>query len=101
MLIKNAVLRRVETRSRHFHRNGDADRVTNPLPERTGCAFHPRRFTKFRMSWSFRMQLPEPFDFRHRQIVAAQMEPGVKKHTAVTGRKNKVVTINPTRLIGI
>src|SRR6266446_9910642 len=47
------------------------------------------------------MQLPETFDLRHGQIVAAQVEPGVKEHAAVPGRENKIIATDPTRLIGI
>src|ERR1700704_5884736 len=47
------------------------------------------------------MQLPETFDLRHGQIVAAQVEPGVKEHAAVPGRENEIIAADPTRLIGV
>ena len=101
MLIENAVLRSVEPFRRHFHRDRDADSVTNSLSERTGCAFDPGRFKKFRMSRRFRMQLPETFDLRHRQIVAAHVQPRVEEHRAVTGRQNEIIAANPPRFVWI
>src|SRR6266404_2732222 len=47
------------------------------------------------------MQLPETLDLRHGQIVAAQVEPGVKEHAAVSGRENEIIATDPTRLIGV
>ena len=46
-------------------------------------------------------KLPETLDLRHRQIVTAQVEPGVKEHAAVTGGENEVIAIDPARLVGI
>ena len=53
------------------------------------------------MSRRLAVQLPETLDLRHRQIVAAQVQPGVKEHAPVTGRENEIVAINPARLIGV
>src|ERR1035441_10338179 len=47
------------------------------------------------------MQLPEAFDFFHRQIVAAQVQPGVKEHAAMPGRENEVIAPDPTRLVRV
>src|SRR2546423_14471970 len=101
MLIENAVLAGVESRCRHFHRDRDSYGVGDALAKRTGRTLHSRRLKKFRMARRFRMQLAETFDLRHWQIVAAHMEPGVKKHAAVTGREDEVIAPDPTGLIGI
>src|SRR5690349_10994446 len=101
MLIKNTVLGSVETRRRHFAGDGDADCVTDALTERTGCAFDPRRLSKFRMTGSPGMQLPETLNLRHWQIVAAHVQPRVKKHRPVTGREHEIIAANPPRLFGI
>src|SRR5260370_34733563 len=47
------------------------------------------------------MELAEAFNFRHWQVVAAHMQPGVKKHAAMPGRQHKVIAANPTRLVRI
>ncbi len=73
MLIENSVLVGVETRGCHLHRHSDPDRIAHPLPERTGRAFHARRLTKLRMPRRLAVQLPEPFDLRHRQVVTAHV----------------------------
>ena len=59
MLIENPMLGGVETRRRHFRRHGDANRVANALPERTGRAFDARRFKKFRMARRFANAIAE------------------------------------------
>ena len=53
------------------------------------------------MPWRLAVQLPETLDLRHRQIVAAQMQPGIKEHAAVTGGENEVIAIDPARLVGV
>src|SRR5207249_11542312 len=73
MLIENPVLGGIETRHRHFARDCDADRVTDTLAEWTRGAFDARRVSKFRMARRPGMQLPEPFDLRHWQIVTAHV----------------------------
>src|SRR2546429_6587157 len=53
------------------------------------------------MSRCFGMQLPEAFDLRHRQIVAAHVEPRVKKHAAMPRRQNEIIPPDPARLVWI
>ena len=101
MLIENPVVGGVETRRRHFARDRDANRVTDTLAEWTGRAFHARRLSKFRMARRSGMQLPETFDLRHWQIVAAHVQPSVKKHRPVTGREHEIIAADPARFFGI
>ena len=101
MLIENHVLRRVETSRSHLRRHRDPDGVADALPERAGGAFNARRFKKFRVARRLAVQLTEAFDFLHRQIVSAQMQPRVKEHAAVAGGENKVIAPDPTRLFRI
>ena len=101
VLIENLVLLGVETRCRHFHRDGDADRIAHALTKRAGRALDSRCFEEFRVPGRFRMQLAETFELLHRQVVAAQVQPGVKKHRAVPSRENEVISIDPARLIRI
>ena len=56
---------------------------------------------EFRVARRFGVQLPEAFDFRHRQIVAAHVQPGVKEHAAVAGGEHEAIAIDPTRLVRI
>src|SRR6266550_1332014 len=76
MLIENSVLISVETRRGHFHRDCDPGGVADALSKWSSGAFHTGCFAKFGMSRRFRVQLPEAVDFRHGQIVAAEMQPG-------------------------
>jgi hypothetical protein len=101
VLIENLVLVSVETRRRHFCGDGNAHRVADSLPQRPRRAFHAGRIAEFRMAWCFGMQLPESFDFRHRQVVAAHVQPRVQEHAAVPARKNEDIAIDPTRFVWI
>src|SRR6266508_1835657 len=101
MIVKNHMLARVKTRRGHFRGYGHADSIADALTERSRSAFHSGRIAKFRMSRRFRMQLPETFDFRHRQIVTAHVQPGVEKHAAVTAGEDEAIAIDPTRLVRI
>src|SRR5262249_62246838 len=82
-----------------FYRN--TNRLPDAPAERPCRAFYSRRVAKLRMTRRFGVQLPKSLDFRHRQIVTAHVQPGVKKHAAVSGREDKDVAIDPARLIGI
>src|SRR6266404_2393484 len=99
MLIENSVLASVESRRGHFHRDCDSGGVANALPKRASRALHTGCLAKFRMSRRFAVQLPEPFDFRHRQVITAQVQPSVEKHAAVTCGENEIVPADPARLV--
>src|SRR6266478_7140099 len=99
MLVENFVLIGIETRGGHFCCYGNADRVAHALAERPRRAFHSGSFAKLWMSRRFRMQLPEPFDLRHWQVVTAHVQPCVKKHAAMPARQDEDIAIDPPRLI--
>ena len=101
VLVENHVLGGVEPRRGHLRRHRHADGIRDALPERPGSAFHARRFKKLRMPRRLAVQLPELLDLFHRQIVSAQVEPGVKEHAAVSGRQNEIIAPDPARLFGI
>ena len=101
MLIENAMVAGVEMRGRHFCRHCHTNRVANALPQRASRTLDSRRFKKFWMSRRFRMQLTKIFDVLDRNVVPAQVQPGIQKHAAVSGGKNEIVAINPARLFRI
>src|SRR6266516_973307 len=101
MLVENFVLVGIEACCSHIRRNRHANRVADTLTEWAGGALYSRRVAKFGMSRGFRMQLPEAFDFRHRQIVAAHVQPGIKEHAAVPGGEDQDIAIDPAWLIRI
>src|SRR5688500_8108129 len=91
VLIENLVFWRVESRGSHLCRHSNADSVRHSLPERTGGAFHARRFKELRVARRLAVQLPEALDLVHRQVVATKVQPAVKKHAAVSGREDEVI----------
>src|SRR5438874_2375059 len=101
MLIENAMVAGVEMRGRHFCRHCHTNRVANALPQRASRTLDSRRFKKFWMSRRFRMQLTKIFDVLDRNVVPAQVQPGIQKHAAVSGGKNEIVAIDPAGLIWI
>ena len=101
VLIENLVLIGVETRRRHFCRHGNSHRVADSLTERPCCTFYSGCVAEFGMPGCFGMQLPEPFDFRHRQVVAAHVQPRIQEHAAVPARQHKDVAIDPARFVRI
>ena len=101
VLVKDAMLVGVETRGGHLRGHRDPDRVAHALAERAGCTLDPRGFKKLRVARRFAVQLPEALDFRHRQIVTAEVKPGVEEHAAVSGGENEIIAIDPARLVGV
>src|SRR6266568_5310047 len=101
MLIENFVLGGVEPRGGDLCRHGNADRIADALTKWAGRAFHSGRVAKFRMSRRLGMQLPEPFDLRHRHIVTAHVQPGVKEHAAVPAGEDEDIAIHPARLVWV
>src|SRR4029077_11141322 len=89
------------SRSGHVRCHGHANRVAHALTERSGGAFYSGRLAKCGMSGGFRRRLPETFECRHRQIVAAHVQPRVKEHAAVPGGEHEDIAIDPTRLVRI
>src|SRR5262249_1270276 len=101
VLVENFVLSGVKPRRSHVRCYGHANRVAYALAERPGGAFHSGRVAKFRVPGRLRMQLSETFNFRHRQIIAAHVQPSVKEHAAVPGGEHEDIAINPARLVRI
>src|SRR6266536_3719398 len=101
MLVENTMLVGVEMCRRHFRRHCHTNRVANALPQRASGALDSWGFKKFWMPRSPRMQLTKIFNVVDRNVVAAQVQPGIQKHAAVSGGKNEIIAINPARLLWI
>src|SRR5438477_1149986 len=101
MLSENFVFIGIEPRGGHLCGHRNSNRIPNALTEWAGRAFHSWRLAKFRMARRLGMQLPEPFDLRHRQVVTAHVQPGVKEHAAVPAREDEDVAIDPARLLRV
>src|SRR5437762_8257361 len=101
MLVENLVLIGVEPGGRHFRGYCDSNGISNALTKRASGALHAGRVAEFRMSRCFAVQLAEPFDVRHWQIVSAQVQPRIEKHAAVSGGEHEIVPADPAWLVGI
>ena len=100
MMIKNHMLRRVETRRRTLAGNRIAHRIAHALTERTGGRLDTGRFTKLRMTRSDRVQLTEIFQILARNAITGKVQPAVKKHRTVTCRKDEAIAVEPLRRVG-
>src|SRR5579883_2591005 len=77
--------------------DGESDRVTKTLAQRTRRYFYPGRMAALRMAGCFAAPLPKPLQFFERQIVAGEIEQAVEQHRAVPGGKNEAVAVEPFR----
>ena len=101
MVVEDLVLGSIETGFAHFGRNSIADGVRHPLAERTSGCFDSGCFMKFRVAGRHAVELPEVPQLVDRQSIAGKMQPAVKEHAAMAGRKNEPVTVDPARIVGI
>ena len=74
---------------------GHANCIGDALTQRTGGRLDTGRDIDFRMTRGFRMQLPEIFNFVHRQRIARQMQERIQQHGAMPVGDHKAVTIDP------
>ena len=79
-----------------------ADRVGEPLPQRTGRRFDARRMAVFGMAGGLGAELAEVAQLVHRHTrIAGEVQQGVEQHRAVSGRQHEAVAIRPFGRRGI
>ena len=102
VVIEDHVLFGVEARLRHLGGSGHAARVGDALSERASGGFDAaRRVRELRVARRLRAHLAEAFDFLDCHFrIAAQTQPGVEKHRAVTRREHEAITVQPLGMIG-
>ena len=101
MVVDDRVTVTVECRCQHAFGERHADCVGKTLSERAGGGFHARRHAMLRVPRCFGMQLAKSFQFRHRQIVARQMQQCIQQHRAMAIGQHKAVAIGPRRIGGV
>ncbi len=69
-----------------------------PLAERSGRRFHAGGDAVFGMARRSRMQLSEPLQLLHRQVITRQMQQRVQQHRAVPVRDHEPIAIEPLRI---
>ncbi len=76
-----------------------ADRIGEPLAERSGRRLDARRVAVFRMPGRDRSKLSEPLDlFDGHRLDAEKVQHRVDQHRAVAGREHETVAIGPGRI---
>ena len=91
-----------ETRRQHFLGQGEADRVRQPLPQRTGGGFGDADMAVFGMSGGPGAQLAEGLDlFNVDVVIAGKIGQRIEQHGAVSGRQNKPVAVRPMGRLGV
>ena len=99
MMIKNHMLRGVESRGSTLAGKRVANRIAHALTQRTRGRLDTRRLSKLRMTRRHGMQLTEIFQIVARNSVAGKVQPTVEEHRTVTGGKNEAVAVEPLRRI--
>ena len=99
VVVENRVLRRVEFRRRHFLRHCVADCIRDALAERAGRRLDARRLVEFRMPRRVGAEHAEIFHLPvvHARV-AAEVQPRVEEHRAMSGAEDKAVAVQPFRL---
>jgi hypothetical protein len=85
----------VEFGGEHAFRDRHADGVGQPLPERAGRRFDAGSVANLGVARSPRAELAELLQVVEREVVAAEMQQGVKQHRAVSVREDEAVTVGP------
>ena len=101
VLVENGVLGGVKPGGGHLGRHCVADGVGNALAKRPGGRFHPRGFKGFGMAGSFAVQHAEIGDFLNGKVITSKVQPRIKEHGAMPGRKHKPVAVEPLGLFGV
>src|SRR5271157_1987542 len=94
-VIKEIVAVPVELRSQPALRDGEADRVADSLAERAGGGLDSRRKAVLGVSWRLRVPLAKAFDLIQREVVASQVEQGIKQHGRVAVGEDESVASGP------
>ena len=83
-------------------RQGEADRIGDPLTQRPGRGLDPAGVAELRMTGRLRAELAEVPQLVHRHVgIARQMQQRVEQHRPVARAQHEAVAIGPVRAAGI
>ena len=91
----------IELRSQMAFRNRHTNGIGNALTQRTRGGLYAVRVAVLGVSRSLAAPLTEGLYILHGNLVAAQMQHGIKQHGAVSGGKNESVAVCKGRILGI
>src|SRR5271170_3511521 len=83
----------IEFCSEELHAERHPYRIADSLAQRSSGRFNAIGQAIFGMSGSLGMELPEPLDLVHRQLVAGQMEAGIEPHGAMACRQDHSIPV--------
>src|SRR5438309_1816559 len=86
-----------QVRLSHRHPDSHAE----SLPERSGRDVDSGRNAKFGVSWRLALPLAELLEIFEAEVISGEVEKAVEQHRAVTGGKDKAITIRPLWVAGI
>ena len=90
-----------DSRREHLLRERNPDRVRDALPERPRRRFDSRRVAKFRVTGSFRVQLPELLQVVDGDVEAGQVQERVEQHRPMPGAQHEPVTVRPAGILRV
>ena len=100
-MVDDRIIRFVELRSQMCFCHGHADGHGNALPQRAGGSVNAGRMTDFWMSGRQAAPLAELGKFFDGDCIAKDVQQGIGKHAAVSGRENETVPVIPTGAGGV
>ena len=97
VMVEDRVVLRVEARLGHLRGDGHADRVRDALPERAGGRLDAvRRVLELGVTGRLRAELAEALHLvEGHLLVAAEVQPAVEEHRAMTGGEDEAIAIQP------
>ena len=87
--------------SHHFFRHGQTHSHGKAVAQRTRGHIHPGGHAVFRMARSLAAPLPEVLQVFQGEVIACQMEHGIKQGTAMARRQDKPVPVEPVGVFRI
>mmetsp|Transcript_830 Transcript_830/g.1761 ORF Transcript_830/g.1761 Transcript_830/m.1761 type:complete len:573 (+) Transcript_830:660-2378(+) len=105
VVVKDLVVISVVDGGSHLLGGGHTDSVGDTLSKRTGGALNSGSVVlgtgEFRVTRGHGVVLTEVLDFFHRKIKSGKVQPRVKEHGSVSGRKDESITVDPGRVSGV
>mmetsp|Transcript_30080 Transcript_30080/g.64466 ORF Transcript_30080/g.64466 Transcript_30080/m.64466 type:complete len:528 (-) Transcript_30080:46-1629(-) len=105
VVVEDLVVIGVVGGSSHLFGGGHTDGIGDTLSKRTGGALNSGGVVlgagEFRVTRGHGVVLTEVLDFFHWEVEPSDVQPRVKEHGSVSGRKNESITVDPLRVRGV
>ena len=102
VVVNNLGIRFVVTSSQMLLSKSKTNSIGNTLTKRTSGDFNSRSFKVLRMARSFASPLTELLQvFLFNSIISSKMKKSILKHTPMSSRENKSISVKPIRVLRV